>query len=516
MSRQLKHSSPNNMERAIYKNEIADTKMFYGSIGVAASLAFFLLLYWGLSFNSTNITMLIQNTKDQPLYLWLYAILTLLAIVLFGVSTSLLVYRSRKFGLPKLKSQGGAGLGSFVGFAASACPVCGSTVLTALGIAGGLAAFPLGGLELKALSVGLLALPIGLTYRDMKKLECLPAVAPAQAGVSAQAGGDEICPVPKDASFKETDRPWLIGLFGLIAVLSFVSWQMLRAEPVIAKLVETKDSRLLGATQGEAGNKLFYEVSAKVLPDKGFQSKIKLGDSIVKLTEQGVIDQEKFEAIYKGRGELPAELKDVLTKPSDTPILLTKDNAGYYVNLLWPVGLSNYMSSNGRSPVNANGGADLFGFASTGGWTLGKEKNGGAYFNKFTIVSLTPEQEALVTKIAENTYRPCCNNSTFFQDCNHGSALLGLLELGASQGLSESDLYREALAFNSFWFPQNYIETALYFKAVKNMDWENVDPKVVMGKDFSTASGWSANVQAEIAKIPNLIPKTGSGAGCGV
>jgi hypothetical protein len=99
------------------------------------------------------------------------------------------------------------------------------------------------------------------------------------------------------------------------------------------------------------------------------------------------------------------------------------------------------MSTNKTSPVN---GVSLFNLPSTGGWTLGKEENGGAYFNEFRIVELTPEQEALVTRIAKNTYRPCCNNSTFFQDCNHGSALLGLLELGASQGLTADELYQEA------------------------------------------------------------------------
>ncbi len=166
--------------------------------------------------------------------------------------------------------------------------------------------------------------------------------------------------------------------------------------------------------------------------------------------------------------------------------------------------------------MNANGGADLFGFASTGGWNIGKEENGGAYFNKFKIVELTPEQEALVMKIAENSYRPCCDNSTFFQDCNHGSALLGLIQLGASQGLSEEELWREALAFNSFWFPDTYIVTGLYFKAVKNTDWKDVDPQLVMGKDYSSGSG-SYRVQSEVANIPNLVPQQqGGGANCGV
>ncbi len=179
---------------------------------------------------------------------------------------------------------------------------------------------------------------------------------------------------------------------------------------------------------------------------------------------------------------------------------------------MWPLGLANYMSSNKESPVNSK---SLFNFASTGGWNLGKEENGGAYFNQFNIVELTPEQEVLVTKIAQNTYRPCCNNSTFFQDCNHGSALLGLLQLGASQRLSEDELYREALAFNAFWFPHSYIQTALYFKAVESTDWDNVDPKVVMGKDFSTISGWSGTVAKKVSEL-DLVPQRQNGAGCGV
>lgn len=477
-----------------------NTKLFYGLIGVVSSLTFFLVLYWVLRLDSA-ITNLITNTYDTPLYFWPYVILTLGTIVLFGADIALLVYRWRKFGPPKIKAQGGTGLGALVSIAASACPVCGSTILSTIGIAGGLAAFPFGGLELKALSFGLMALPLWLIKKDLAMLQC----------------GDSTCPIPKDHSFKETDRPWLIALLAAVIAIVFISWNMLKTEPVIAKFVENNriinsdDNKLNNLVASDAGNKLFDEVTAKVLPEKGFQSKIRLNDSAVKLVANGVIDRTKFDAIYKERGGLPREIKDVLNKSSDTPILLTRTNANYYVNLLWPVGLANYMPSNKNSPVN---GKSLFNFASTGGWNLGKEENGGTYFNKFKIVELTPEQEMLVTKIAQNTYRPCCNNSTFFQDCNHGSALLGLLQLGAAQGLTEDELYREALAFNSFWFPQNYIETALYFKAVKNVDWEDVDPKVVMDEVYSSASG--AGLIAQKVSELGLVPQQKSGAGCGV
>ncbi len=483
------------------------TRLYYALIGTVASLAFFLVLYWALRLDSA-ITNVITNTYGTPLYFWSYVLLTVGTIVLFGVNVSLFVYRWRKYGPPKLKRQTGAGAGSLVGIAASACPVCGSTILAAIGIAGGLAAFPLQGLELKALSFGLMALPVWLTRRDLKKL--------SSHSDSNHQCGDNACPVPKDTAFKEKDRPWLTILLAAIIVLVFIGWNMLKTDPIIAKvlsqnsIINSGDNTLYGVNFSQTGNSLIDGATAKVLPENGFQSKIKLTDAIAKLVENDVIDRQKFLVIYQERGGLPPELKGVLDEPTSEPILLTRENANYYVNLLWPLGLANYMESNKRSPIV---GDSLFNFASTGGWDLGKEKNGGAYFNKFRIVELTSQQEALVAKIAQNSYRPCCNNSTFFQDCNHGSALLGLLELGASQGLTEAELYREALAFNSFWFPDTYIKTAIYFKAVKNTDWEDVNPKVVMSEDFSSISGWYENVDAEIKKL-GLLPQQKDSASC--
>lgn len=310
----------------------------------------------------------------------------------------------------------------------------------------------------------------------------------------------------QDPPFNESTGRRRFLRSALPAIALVTGWSMLKTKPAIAQFVDNRNA-LPTANSG----KLFEEATAKVLPAQGFPSKIRLGDSVVKLVENGVIDRAKFEAIYAGGGGLPAELKDALDQPSAETILLTTTAANYYINLLWPLGLANYMARNQTSPVN---GSSLFNFASTGGWTLGREENGGAYFNKLRIVELTPEQEALVTRIAENCYRPCCDNSAFFQDCNHGSALLGVLELGASQGLSEERLYREALAFNSFWFPQTYVQTALYFKAVNNTDWENVDPRIVMGKGFSAASG-AAVVGKKVNEL-GLIPQQGGGAGCGV
>ena len=95
------------------------------------------------------------------------------------------------------------------------------------------------------------------------------------------------------------------------------------------------------------------------------------------------------------------------------------------------------------------GGAN--GFASTGGWTLsdGDSMN---HYNMHSFVTLTEEQQALVERVSKNIYRPCCDNSTYFPDCNHGMAMLGLLELMTSTRVTEADMYKTALQVNTFGF----------------------------------------------------------------
>lgn len=198
------------------------TWLFYGSIGLAASLALFLVFYWSLRLNA-SIDNLIRNFLGVPLYFWPYVLLTLGTIVLFGVNAALFTYRWRKYGPPKLKRQGGAGLGSLVGIAASACPICGSTILAAVGIAGGLAAFPFQGLELKALSFGLMALPVWLTRRELTRIRCGEC-------------GEGTCPVPRDASYKTSDGKWLLVLLALNAGLIINAWALLQSDPAVARL----------------------------------------------------------------------------------------------------------------------------------------------------------------------------------------------------------------------------------------------------------------------------------------
>jgi len=253
-------------------------------------------------------------------------------------------------------------------------------------------------------------------------------------------------------------------------------------------------------------------VAEQVRPKEGYQTRLVLGDIVLRMVADGVIDLAKMEALYKDRGGIPPELKQLLAEPSAAPLVVTAENADWLVNILWPVGLSNKMAINRKSPI---GGKDLGNYASTGGWQLGKAKNGARYFNRHRLIPLTLEQERRVWRIATSTYRPCCDNSTFFQDCNHGSAALAVIQLGVAQGLSDDQIYRTLLAFNSFWFGPSYLETALYLNVVEGKNWSDLDPRLLLSRRYSTASGWHRNVHLPASKVPGLVPKADDDASCG-
>ena len=87
--------------------------------------------------------------------------------------------------------------------------------------------------------------------------------------------------------------------------------------------------------------------------------------------------------------------------------------------------------------------------------------------------------------------------------------MLGLLELMAVQGVSESDMYKYALKVNAYWFPDTYVTIARYF-AMRGISWDKVDSKEVLGNSFSSASGIQ-RVMAEVGP-----EEEGGGDSCGV
>ena len=251
------------------------------------------------------------------------------------------------------------------------------------------------------------------------------------------------------------------------------------------------------------------ELEEKVITSEGVVLPVSWGDLGAKLVSVGAIDADKFKAVYEQRGAFTDEYRNLLLGYNDGKLKITKENSGYLLNLFWALGLAskNEILEKGEMTNSRYGGAQNF--ASTGGWTVARG-DPMDHYSKHTFFNLTPEQQAMVDKISRGIYRPCCGNSTHFPDCNHGMAMLGLLELMASQGASEQEIWKAALAVNSYWFPDAYLTIATYIKS-RGIDWNDISPQEILGTNFSSASGYR-KIASEVGELQR---KSGSG-GCGV
>ena len=238
------------------------------------------------------------------------------------------------------------------------------------------------------------------------------------------------------------------------------------------------------------------DMREQVTPTAGVELPVVWGGLTEQLIATGVIDQTKFN---------PAKI----TATTSGRIIITKDNAKEVLNLLWALGLANNNRILTAGPMtDEQYGGDPSRFASTGGWTLAVGEGMDHYANH-NLVVLTPAQQLLVETVSQNIYRPCCDNPTHFPDCNHGLAMLGLLELGASQGLNEEELYQLALVANRFWFPDTYITIAQYFGQL-GQDWQTVEARVILGADYSSGSGF-AKIKEQVVRSERSL-----GTSCGV
>lgn len=248
----------------------------------------------------------------------------------------------------------------------------------------------------------------------------------------------------------------------------------------------------------------------EINPTKGYTLNANYNDLGPKMVSMGVIDLDKFKAADR----LTEEETNFLTKGANQKIKFTRENSHFLLNFFWALGLANsskiltdgQMQTYGGNPGN---------FASTGGWTLSRD-NAMNYYSNSNLINLTSAQEDLVQKIASNIYRPCCDNSTAFPDCNHGMALLGVLELMAANGATEQQMYDAAKFVNAYWFPSNYYDIARYLKLNGGKDFSSMDSKTILGKNFSSSSGYG-QVKKWLTERETKAPTSQqSGSSCGV
>ncbi|MCL5612390.1 MAG: hypothetical protein M1485_07570 [Chloroflexi bacterium] len=229
----------------------------------------------------------------------------------------------------------------------------------------------------------------------------------------------------------------------------------------------------------------------QINPKDGYALPVTYGNLGPQLIGAGAINYDAFQNVMKANGNsIDSSQIDILKKGSDQQVVITAENAHFLLNFFWAVGLANRNSILTEGPMTQYGNGQIEGFASTGGWTLATKSITELYAS-MDLISLTPEQQARVEEVAAAVYRPCCNNYTLFPDCNHGMAMLGLLELMASQNASVDEMFNSAKYVNAYWFPQQTLETAIYLKTNQGTDFAKADARLVVSKDYSSASGAS-------------------------
>lgn len=254
----------------------------------------------------------------------------------------------------------------------------------------------------------------------------------------------------------------------------------------------------------------------QVNPPKGYVLQARYGNIGPQLVSSGAIDYDKFVELYDGSGQpLRPEQIEVLSQENNAPIVITRENAAFLLNLFWAFGLVNENPILTEEGMMMGQGTDaVVNFASTGGWTLGSltidEIYAGAQF-----VHLSDDQQRLLESVSSQVFRPCCNNPAFFPDCNHGMAMLGMFELMISQGATEDELFEAAKYVNAFWFLPHNFELAMFLDVKENVKFSQADPQVVVGRNLSSASGFQKVHQWVLENVnPQQVP--GSESNCNV
>jgi hypothetical protein len=212
-----------------------------------------------------------------------------------------------------------------------------------------------------------------------------------------------------------------------------------------------------------------------------------------RLLEAGAISYERMEAaLLQSSAPLTKTQKATLRerRPSD-PIVIDRANAVFLLDFFWAVGLTNQNRILTEGPMMQRSGGQFERFASTGGWRLGGRPTAELYASS-PLVTLSPEQQLRLERVASKVYRPCCDNPTLFPDCNHGMAMLGMLTVLASYDATEGDMLEAAKYANAVWFPDEYRKLAVFFSATQDVEFRDIEPEELLGSRTSSGSAYQA------------------------
>ena len=292
--------------------------------------------------------------------------------------------------------------------------------------------------------------------------------------------------------------------WALITLIAFVTGSL------GGYFVGSKEHREMNAAQNDMAS-----LAKQVNPPEGYRIPATYSDIGPKLLEAGAMKEKDFIQVYEQAGQpLNAEQLAILQQGSPAQVVFNKENAYFLLNFFWALGLTNDNPVLNNGPMLAQGRANVVNFASTGGWSLAA-KPVKDLFSSTAILTLTAEQQKRLEEVAKEVYRPCCDNPTHFPDCNHGMAMLGLMELMASQGASVDEMFDAAKYANAYWYPQQSLELATYFKATQKVNFEKADSRQLVSRDLSSLSGFRS-VHQWLGANGLLQQAPGGGNSCGV
>ena len=143
----------------------------FSVIGIVSGLIlgtvyYFLTINMALSHITTDIDLL-------PIYIIASIGLTGIVAILAGINIALVVYNIKVQRSNNIKKSGTAAfLGGTLTAFTPGCPACTTSLTAVLGVVGGLAIFPLQGIELKFISIGALVFSIWWAMRSINNSTC--------------------------------------------------------------------------------------------------------------------------------------------------------------------------------------------------------------------------------------------------------------------------------------------------------------------------------------------------------
>ncbi len=218
-----------------------------------------------------------------------------------------------------------------------------------------------------------------------------------------------------------------------------------------------------------------------------------LGPLARQLIDAEILDTVRLRTALAPSGRALTERQQRILAGEDVPLRIDPSNAGLLLNTFWTLGLANRNPILTRGPMFTRSQGQVGRFASTGGWRLGPVPATHVYAS-LPLIPLSPAQQKRLEDVARRVFRPCCDNSTHFPDCNHGMAMLGLLTLLTAQGADANELFRAAHAANQVWFPAQSGHIAAYLDAHRP-DWT---AQAAVSRELASGSG-HARLMARLA-----------------